>query len=134
MGIHIDACAVILKGRLFYPGVSNDFTAIPQHSNPAHLKSIWLHQHQLAQLEPLTYRPQRSRGWLAGCMPESDEKMYTKDDIMAALASGELELPLNLTGYRNVQEKIRLFVVADSWSTTLYSHSSCSGKNYVNEN
>lgn len=118
-GIHIDSCAVILKGRLFYPGKNSDHAAAPLESNPDHLKSYWLSRHELDQLDGLDYMPQLRRGWLAGSRQQQGQVLYTDDDIRLAVYAGELDLPLYLTGYRKLQENLRLFVVPDNWSTML---------------
>lgn len=117
MGIHIDACGVILKGRLFYPDAQPRL--LPQQSNPRHLQSRWLTLSAFRQQASGDYLPLLRRGWMAGCRPGPEQPLLSAAQILDRLAAAELRLPLYLTDYRNLEENERLFVVPDEWSTTL---------------
>ena len=118
-GITVDACAVIMKGRLFYPLMQAAECATPTGSHPAHQRGIWVPFSQIDKLEDLDYIPQIKRGWMAGGAPEPDLKALSRHDIVEAVHLGELRLPLYLTGHRKAEPISRVFVVPEDWSTTL---------------
>ena len=110
-GIHIDACAVILKGRLFYPATG---ALPPQHSHPQHLRGRWLRLRQFDCRPGKAYFPQPRTGWLAA-QPRPAGGIQHKRELLAMLAHDACRLPLLLLVYEGERESERLFIVPDDW-------------------
>ena len=115
-GIRIDACAAILKGRLFYPPVHDGPGVFPRDANPRHLRGRWF---TLAQFRrwyppPQLFAPLVHRGWMAIPAPDR-QRVYRVDTLVEMLESGELRLPLQVCVQNGAASGERLFIVDQEW-------------------
>ncbi len=115
-GIVIDDCAVILKGRLFYPWQRGGPEHFPRSANPSHLGGAWLTRRQIvdaygvdAQFVPLI----RS-GWMADG-PASPDNALPINALLARVDRGELRLPLLVSRLDGASVQERLFIVDNDW-------------------
>ena len=116
MGIQVDACAVILKGRLFYPADNTIQAAPPLDSHPQHLRSRWLRWRDFVCEPGKWYAPLLRSGWLAGQRWSEAAGFKQKGAMKIMLDSGEWRLPLMLLVFVGEQEVERLFVMPDDWA------------------
>ena len=114
-GIQVDDCAVILKGRLFYPADSVMQSAPPRDSHPQHLRGRWRCWRDFVCEPGKWYAPQLRSGWLAGQGRREQQGFDQKATLKAMLDSGEWRLPLLLLVFHEEQEVERLFVMPDDW-------------------
>jgi hypothetical protein len=116
-GIHIDARAVILKGRLFYPLDRDLKCDSPQHANPHHLRSRWLTLTQFSRMysPALRFVPLIRGGWMATPVPER-YPAYRTDILLEMLESGEIRLPLQVCRQGGATHGERLFIVKQGWA------------------
>ncbi len=116
-GIVIDDCAVILKGRLFYPWQQGGPEYFPQYANPSHLRGQWLTRQQLLQSYGADARfvPLIRSGWMAenSISPGSDG--FSTVALMRLVDSGLYRLPLHVIRLEAASEVERLFIVNDDW-------------------
>lgn len=63
LGVRIDVCRILLKGRLFYPYRSR--APAPSGSNPAHLRGEWIRACELASLPDGNWLALEKHDWLA---------------------------------------------------------------------
>ncbi len=115
-GIQVDDCAVILKGRLFYPADSALQTGPPRDSHPQHLRGRWLRRRDFVCEPGKWYAPLQRSGWLAGQGRRAQQGFDQMAMLEAMLGSGEWRLPLLLLVFHEEQEVERLFVMPDDWA------------------
>jgi hypothetical protein len=119
-GIDIAGCAVILKGRLFYPHDQLK-PRYPQGACDSHLRSHWF---RLAEFRTLIhaddrFRPLLSSGWMSDHGAADDPTgSYRWQDMEIAIQQGEYRLPLYLVRICRDQYT-RLFLVPDDWDQGL---------------
>jgi uncharacterized protein len=116
-GIRIDACAVILKGRLFYPPHRDGRHDFPRDANPRHLRGRWLTLAQFSRMYPPTqyFVPLIRGGWMAAPSVPERHRAYPVNVLVEMFESGELSLPLQLCGlYGSINDE-RLFIVDEGW-------------------
>jgi uncharacterized protein len=117
-GIRIDAHAVILKGRLYYPLDRDGQRNFPHNANPRHLRSRWLTQAQFCRL----YSPERRfvplthGGWMEDMPALGQHSAYRADRLVEMLESGELRLPLHVCEQNGAINVDRLFIVSHEWA------------------
>ncbi len=117
MGVQVDACAVIVKGRLFYPADNAAQSAPPPlDSYPQHLRGRWLRWRDFVCEPGKWYAPLLRSGWLAGQRRSEAAGFKEKDVMKRMLDSGAWRLPLMLLVFVDEQEVERLFVMPDDWA------------------
>ncbi len=116
-GIRIDACAVILKGRLFYPFNRDGPDVFPRNANPQHLRNRWFTLSQFCQRYAPTQLvvPLIHGGWMADIPVSERHRVYRAEVLIEMLASGELRLPLHVGVRHGASIGKRLFIVDQQW-------------------
>lgn len=114
--ISVDGCAVILKGRLFYPVKQRNDYLLPQASNPHHLKHKWCTYHDFNLDQGTSYLPLIRSGWMAGQPFDPIRCIHTKKQLDQLINTTEIRLPVSLLGFADGVETCRLFVVPDEWT------------------
>ena len=116
-GIVIDDCAVILKGRLFYPWKQGGAEYYPQYANPSHLRGQWLTRQQLMQCYGADARfvPLIRSGWMAEISMSHASDGYSTGALMRLVDSGMYRLPLHVVRLEAASEEERMFIVSDDW-------------------
>jgi hypothetical protein len=114
-GIRIDDCAVILKGRLFYPWQRGGPEYYPQFATPSHLRGQWLTRQQLIESygTDAKFTPLIRSGWMAEISIRADG--YSTAALMRLIDSGQYRLPLQVIRQDAASEVERLFIVSDDW-------------------
>ena len=122
-GICIDGCAVILKGRLYYPwsqkrAIDTVFDAMaPLQCSADHLRSWWLSTEQFKQAfddkEP--FIPIINKGWLERISTASVKTLYFKKDIFETISNKNLRLPLHLNLCNPQHSWDRVFLTGVDW-------------------
>lgn len=117
-GIRIDARAVILKGRLFYPLDRDGPCIFPHDANPLHLRGRWLTLAQFRrQYAPARcFAPLIHGGWMAAIPVSERHRVYRVDVLIEMLESGKLRLPLHVWEQNGQADGDRLFIVDQDWS------------------
>lgn len=117
-GIRIDASAVILKGRLFYPLGTDGPAVFPQHANPQQLRSFWLTPAQFVRryASEQGFTPLIRGGWMADVPVSHGQAVYRADQLCELLESGELRLPLYVCLVNGDESGDRLFLVDEDWA------------------
>lgn len=117
-GIEITGCAVILKGRLFYPGSEDAQLGPPREACTHHLRGNWFHLSEFCARvdENDRFLPLVRSGWMAdhGQADDAAAEAYRWSDVEAAIQRGMYRLPLCLMWLRGGQ-LFRLFLVPDEW-------------------
>ncbi len=111
-GIEVDDCAVILKGRLFYPPQGGQ---APRDSHPGHLRGCWLHYRGFDCMPGHRYAPLRRGDWLAPRHGTQGPVFTHRAQLQSMLDSGAYRLPLLLRVLNEAGEQQRLFLVPDDW-------------------
>ena len=122
-GIRIDGCAVILKGRLYYPWHSDvSWSDSSGRTSPAlcsadHLRGWWLNTEQFEQRfdNKQRFMPLINSGWLEKIPTNSVKKFYTKKRIFETLSNKILRLPLHLMLCDLEHTRDRVFLTAKNW-------------------
>ncbi len=119
-GIDIAGCAVILKGRLFYPH-EQLLPLPPQGACASHLHSRWF---RLADLRAQVndddwFHPLLRSGWMSEHSALDDSTgRYRWRELEAAIGQNEYRLPLCLARISGDRYS-RLFLVPDDWDRAL---------------
>lgn len=116
-GIVIDDCAVILKGRLFYPWQLGGPEYFPQYANPSHLRGQWLTRQQLIQScgADMRFVPLIRSGWMAEISRDHAPDGYSTGALMRLVDSGLYRLPMQVIRLEAASGVERLFIVNDDW-------------------
>lgn len=116
-GIVIDDCAVILKGRLFYPWQLGGPEYFPQYANPSHLRGQWLTRQQLIQScgADMRFVPLIRSGWMAEISKDQVPDGYSTGALMRLVDSGLYRLPMQVIRLEAASGVERLFIVNDDW-------------------
>ena len=121
-GIHIDQCAVILKGRLYFPwslarcGDVID-TVLPSECARELSYGYWLKQSEFDQAfdgKP-QFEPLINKGWLERIPTEMANKSYSKMDRCKTVSNKIMRLPLHVQVYNPCCTKDRVFLVDENW-------------------
>ena len=116
-GIVIDACAVILKGRLFYPWQRGGPQHHPQAANPAHLVGYWLTRDQFerAYNPDVRFEPLIRSGWMSRNPTNMGPGLYSSEELMRLIDKGIYRLPIHITRLEDDFEAEKLFIVDNNW-------------------
>lgn len=116
-GIHIDSCAVILKGRLYYPQLvgSNGFS--PKCCDPDHLRSCWFDTIQFEKTFDYEQRfmPLINQGWLEKIPTGSVKKTYSKQALFETLSTKTHRLPLHFMLCDLEHTRVGAFLTSFAW-------------------
>lgn len=118
MGYRVDACGVILKGRLFYPYDCEEKSLPPVEANPHHLRSYWLTVSELERKNTSTsrYFPLVGYGWMASVGEAHKTPWMGLDELLEAIKKGDFRLPLHVSCRLQDGNSQRFFVVSDHWA------------------
>jgi hypothetical protein len=133
-GVFIDQCAVILKGRLYYPWsdlseqVAQGLSPLkirnlpvglrsPSQSAPNHLYSWWFKESEFADEfgNKQRFAPLVKQGWLESISTLSADESFTKRDIFRTISDYNLRLPLQVQVRNPRHSWDRVFIVSDNW-------------------
>ena len=116
-GIVIDDCAVILKGRLFYPWQQRGRERHPTAANPAHPIGHWLSRDQFEHTfsPDARFQPLIRSGWMSRNPIYGSFEGYTVSELMRLLEQGACRLPLHVVQLQGESAVERLFIVDDNW-------------------
>lgn len=116
-GIVIDDCAVILKGRLFYPWQQDGAEYYPQSASRLHPRGLWLSRQQLMQSygADARFMPLIRSGWMAKISTSRESDVYSVEALMQRVDNGQYRLPLHVTRLEGASERERLFIVDNNW-------------------
>lgn len=119
-GIVISDCAVILKGRLFYPWQRRAPRYHPQAVNTAHLAGCWLTRDQfvLASDPAERYVPLNRRGWMSENPTNDRAESFSAKELIRRLDKGCCRLPLHVSRLKAPLGHERLFIVDNNWPDT----------------
>ena len=130
-GIVIDECAVILKGRLYYPwlaaspGESGRYRtdmASPPQCAPDHLNSWWL---RLSQFDEefdsrQCFVPLINKGWLEKIPTIYEIQPISKKPLLTMLSNDGIRLPLHIQLCNPRRSKDRVFLVGEHWAEKMH--------------
>ena len=116
-GIVIEDCAVILKGRLFYPWEQSGAENYPRYANPSHPAGYWLTRQQLLHSYGADARfiPLIRNGWMAD-VPLHPDQVFSASGLLELVGSGQCRLPLHVARLDSPEGRERLFIVNDDWA------------------
>lgn len=121
-GIDIDECAVVLKGRLYFPwSVKPENRSLvdmlPALCAPELLYGWWFKQSEFDENYPAeqTFAPLINSGWLEKIPTDSVDKFSTKNDIFKTLSNNVVRLPLHLQLENPCHSWDRAFLVEENW-------------------
>ena len=114
-GLQIDNCAVILKGRLYYPWQQN--VVSPEKCCADHLRSWWLNTEQFAQEfdDEQRFLPLINSGWMERIPTLCVKKSYNKKSLYETVSNKSIRLPLHLALCNPSYTRDRLFLVGLEW-------------------
>jgi len=117
-GIDIEECAVVLKGRLFYPFERSGPEYFPVSATKAHLAGHWLTRTQFQQtyVSDERFEPLIRSGWMSRNPTDAELHLYAVDELLELVDQGLYRLPLLVTRLKNNHEIERLFVVDNNWT------------------
>ena len=116
-GIEISECAVILKGRLFYPWKECGAERYPMQANPSHLTGCWLTRDALLHSfdADARFSPLVRHGWMADEALEAAVAGCTADTLLRLVDGGRYRLPLQVSRLECRSQRERFFIVDDNW-------------------
>lgn len=123
-GYQVDACGVILKGRLFYPTTAYDTAFAPVDASPGHLRSYWLSMEDFlkrgekSSVEEEFFYPLVGFGWLAAVDQTTEIPRLNRYELAKLVKIGDYRLPLCVF-CRQKQASRRIFIVPDDWAREL---------------
>ena len=117
-GIVIEDCAVILKGRLFYPWRQYRPEYYPASANPTHLAGLWLTRSQAAHHFGADSRlvPLIRSGWMAST-GAGDAVTHSFGELLRLVDDGLYRLPMHVMRQAGTCGSERYFIVGDNWAT-----------------
>jgi len=129
-GYEVDACGVILKGRLFYPLQNFPGKVSPEDANPTHLRSYWITMSDLiercraADEGEVRFSALLGYGWMANVESRQIEvkqgaPWLDLNELQKMLESGEYRLPMHLLQSGGKAHQVRFFLVSDEWAKGL---------------
>lgn len=116
-GIVISECAVILKGRLFYPWRQGGPENYPYSANPAHLAGHWLTRDQFMRAADGSerYIPLIRSGWMSEIPTNGEVEAFSAKALISRVDAGIYRLPLYVADLRALPGKGRFFIVGNKW-------------------
>lgn len=122
-GIHIDQCAVILKGRLYYPWACFQqhghlaAAMMPAECAPGHLFSGWLTQSQFVEAfdKSQQFIPLINKGWLEKIPTHCERESFNKKTVVEIVSDEAMRFPLHIQLCNPHGSLDRVFVVDDGW-------------------
>jgi len=116
-GRHVDACGVILKGRLYYPYAIGEKAFIPVDADPHHHRSYWLTVSDLQKTNTAAkfFSPLVGYGWLASARQHHKTLWLTMNELLEAIENGDFRLPLHITCKQQGAADQRFFIVENYW-------------------
>ncbi|PCI09304.1 MAG: hypothetical protein COB77_00345 [Gammaproteobacteria bacterium] len=118
-GINIDQCAVILKGRLYFPWekMRSNRVLLPSDCSANVLTGWWFTQNEFDETfdSGQTFLTLINRGWLARVATASVDKSYVKSSIFEAVGHEKIRYPLHIQRENPDADWDRMFIVADDW-------------------
>ena len=114
--ISIDACAVILKGRLFYEALKEPVIP-PEHACFEHCKSRWFRRDDFEKYyhHDNDFYPLIGVGWMASPDSGLSKHSLSMQEVLKRIDEVSYRLPLLLMVCRNGLESERIFVVQNDW-------------------
>jgi hypothetical protein len=125
----IDECAVILKGRLYYPwqgGVDELANAVtgrvedqaaPVICAQNHLRGMWCTAAEFDMIfdDNRLFIPLINRGWMERIPTHSVKRFYSKNEIFEMLSNNMLRLPLQVQVLKPYHRRDRVFITGANW-------------------
>jgi len=126
-GIDIDACAVILKGRLYYPwlalsrgepGRSSMSVVSPPQCAPDHLNGCWLRLSQIDEAfgSKQCFVPLINKGWLENIPTLNEIQPVSKKSLFESISNNGVRLPLHVQLCKPQHSWDRVFLVGENWA------------------
>jgi len=119
-GIKIDHCAVILKGRLYFPGAVKQAgkpkaAMLPLKCSPDLLYGWWFKPAEFDAVfdEQQAFLPLINSGWLERISTKSKNEHYAKRGIFEAVSDREMRFPLHVQVVSNCFNWDRLYIVEE---------------------
>jgi len=126
-GLYIEQCAVILKGRLYYPWERpeqylNQENILKPRLSPAqcssqHLYSWWFKQSQFDRVfdSEQCFKPLINEGWLEKIPTSTEGQFYDKNEIFKTISNNVIRLPLLVQLCNHCHRSDRVFLVDEDW-------------------
>ena len=116
-GIVIDECAVILKGRLFYPRQRSGPAYQPLSATTTHLAGYWLTRSRFEQTDysDERFEPLIRSGWMSRNPTAAGSRLFSAGELLALVDQGVYRLPLLVTRLQGDIELERMFIVDNKW-------------------
>jgi len=120
-GVHIDACAVILKGRLYFPGASNQgegvMKILPTQCSEELLYGYWFKRGEFEEVfdDKQRFELLINQGWMERIPTNSTNVLYSKRGIYENISNNTVRLPLHLQVGSPCYTRDRVFLVGDNW-------------------
>jgi len=133
-GLYIDQCAVILKGRLYYPWhsqksyVAQDVVRLrleevlmarssPPQCSAEHLRSWWFKENQFdAEFDNnQCFLPLIKQGWMESISTVIGKDCYTKKQIFNTVSDKKWRFPLQVQIQKPSYTGDRVFIVEENW-------------------
>jgi uncharacterized protein len=123
-GISIDRCAVIFKGRLYYPVLNDDSqpaaptrAKAPNVCGTEHLTGCWTRQSLLpmAGFENARFLPLLNSGWMGQRLEYDQNEILDLDDINKIDSNNKLRLPMHVQQVSDCNKKDKWFIVSNDW-------------------
>ena len=119
-GIKIDRCAVIMKGRLYFPcpaeqAAESVAAMLPLKCSPDLLHGWWLTPagFEAEFDEQQHFLPLINSGWLAKISTESSNEYYAKRGILEAVSNGKMRYPLHLQVLSHCSSWDKIFIAKE---------------------
>ncbi len=118
-GIKIDACLVIMKGRLYYPwreNVSLDGLS-PIECASDHLRGWWFNRQQFEQVfdDEQYFIALINEGWMERIPTSSVKKSYVKKELFETISNKKMRLPLHVNVCDPCRSWDRVFITDVDW-------------------
>jgi len=126
-GIGIDKCAVILKGRLYYPWLASSpgkpggyltSDISPLQCAPDHLNSRWLRLSQIDEAfgSKQCFVPLINKGWLEKISTSNEIRPVSKKSLLESISNNGVRLPLHVQLDKPRHSWDRVFLVGENWA------------------
>ena len=131
--IIIDQCAVILKGRLYYPWAvlqrcyqheASLHAVTPSSCSTEHLFGCWFTYKEFDEVfdvvldEAQLFLPLINQGWMGEVPTNALQQCVSKTALFKLLANKSIRLPLHLMLSKPIHGVDRVFIVDEHWPNT----------------